>query len=110
VASGRTGGQAWHRLRSTGFELTFVSPEDPTWKPALLATDDEDTFVVEPGYRQSGEMATFERLPDGRVVSVYLTAFTLRRQDDVTAEGPTPAKVASPRPTSARGASRRSRP
>ena len=86
-------------------KLTFVSSEDPTWKPTLLATGDEDTFVVEPGYRQSGETATFERLPDGRVVSVYLTAFTLRRQDDVTAGGSTRSKVASPK-----GTARRTRP
>ncbi len=83
-------------------KLTFVSPDQPTWKPTLLATGDEDTFGVEPGYRQSGETATFERLPDGRVLSVYLTAFTLRRQDDVTAEGSTRSKAASPRGTARR--------
>ena len=87
-------------------KLTFVSPDQPTWKPTLLATGDEDTFVVEPGYRQSGETATFERLPDGRVLSVYLTAFTLRRQDDVTAEGSTRSKAASPRGTTRRTAKR----
>ena len=96
------GGDIFAVLEWRDGKLTFVSPEDPTWKPTLLATDDEDAFVVEPGYRQSGETATFERLPDGRVVSVYLTAFTLRRQDDVTAEGSTRSKVASPRRTARR--------
>ncbi len=66
-------------------KLTFVSPEDPTWRPTLVATDDDDVFLVEPGVRESGEPATFDRLPDGRVVSVHLSAYTLRRQDDVAA-------------------------
>jgi CubicO group peptidase (beta-lactamase class C family) len=91
-------------------KLTFVVPEWPTWKPTLLATGDEDIFVVEPGYRESGEPATFERLPDGRVVSVHLTAFTLRRQDDVAAEGSTRSQVPSPRPVSPKGTARRTRP
>lgn len=68
-------------------KLTFLDAENPTWKPTLAATDNEDTFVVEPGFRESGEPATFERLPDGRVASVHLAAFSLRRQDDVRASG-----------------------
>jgi CubicO group peptidase (beta-lactamase class C family) len=91
-------------------KLTFVSPGDPTWRPTLVATEDDDTFVVELGYRQSGETVTFERLPDGRVASVYLTAFTLRRQDDVTAEGSSRTKVASPGPPAPKGTARRHRP
>ncbi len=91
-------------------KLTFVSPEDPNWKPTILATGDEDVFVVEAGYRESGETVTFERLPDGRVVSVFLAAYTLRRQDDVTAEGSTRSAVASPEPPSPRATSRRTRP
>jgi D-alanyl-D-alanine carboxypeptidase len=83
-------------------KLTFVNPEQPTWKPTLVATGEEDTFVVEPGYRESGETVTFERRPDGGVVSVYLAAFTLRRQDDVTAEGSTGSKVSSSRRTGRR--------
>ena len=89
-------------------KLTFVSPD--LGQPTLLATGDEDTFVVEPGYRQSGEPVTFERLPDGRVASVFFTAFTLRRQDDVTAEGSTRSKVASATPASPRVTARRTRP
>jgi hypothetical protein len=89
-------------------KLTFVSPE--LGRPTLLATGDEDRFVVEPGFRESGETATFKRLPDGRVASVYFTAFTLRRQDDVTAEGSTRSKGASPGSPLPRGASRRTRP
>jgi len=68
-------------------KLTFVNQEDPTWRPTLVATDDEDTFVVDLGCRESGEPVTFERLADDRVASVHLTAYTLRRQDDVTAGG-----------------------
>ncbi len=67
--------------------LTFLDAEDPTWRPTLAATDDGDTFLVEPGVRESGEPVTFERLPDGRVASVHLAAFSLRRQDDVRADG-----------------------
>jgi CubicO group peptidase (beta-lactamase class C family) len=79
-------------------KLTFVDPEEPTWKPTLVGTGEEDIFVVEAGYRESGEPVTFERLPDGRVASVHLTAFTLRRQDDVTAAGSTRSEVGSPSP------------
>ena len=68
-------------------ELTCVNPEDPTWRPTLAATDDDDSFLVGPGYRESGERVTFERLPDGRVASANLTAHTVRRQDDVTTDG-----------------------
>jgi len=67
--------------------LTFLDAEDPTWRSTLAATDDGDTFLVEPGVRESGEPVTFERLPDGRVASVHLAAFSLRRQDDVRADG-----------------------
>lgn len=102
------GGDIFAVLEWRDGKLTFVSPD--LGQLTLLATGDEDSFVVGPGYRQSGETATFERLPDGRVASVYLTAFTLRRQDDVSAEGSNRSKVASPTPSSRRGTAHRSRP
>jgi hypothetical protein len=80
-------------------KLTFVNREEPTWRPTLVATDDEDVFLVGPGCRESGEPVTFERLGDGRVASVHLTAFTLRRQDDVTAgDAPRPQASSQPGP------------
>jgi len=61
--------------------LTCLTPDDAHWRPTLSATEDPDAFVVGPGFRESGEPARFERLPDGRVRSVYLGGQTWWRLD-----------------------------
>ncbi len=51
-------------------KLTFLDPTDPTWTPTIAPTDDADVFMIEPGFRESGELVRFQRGKDGRVVSV----------------------------------------
>ncbi len=60
-------------------KLTCVEPTDETWRPVLAPTDDPDVFLVERGVREAGERAVFNRLPDGRVASLFLAAATFRR-------------------------------
>jgi CubicO group peptidase (beta-lactamase class C family) len=60
-------------------KLTFLDPTDPTWTPTIAPTDDPDVFVVEPGFRESGELVRFRRGSDGRVVSVVAAVSTMER-------------------------------
>ncbi|HXP18571.1 MAG TPA: serine hydrolase domain-containing protein [Streptosporangiaceae bacterium] len=71
------------RLEWRDGKLMFVDPDEADWRPVLAPTGDPDTFIVEPGCRQSGEPAIFRRLADGRVASVHLAAMTLIRLDRV---------------------------
>jgi CubicO group peptidase (beta-lactamase class C family) len=75
------------RLEWRDGKLTVVDPADDTWRPTLAPTGDPDTFIIEPGCRQSGEPVTFRRLADGRVSSVFLAAATLTRLDRVVPPG-----------------------
>jgi CubicO group peptidase (beta-lactamase class C family) len=70
--------------------LTIVDPQLPAWRPTLTPTDDPDVFLIDPGYRQSGENAVFARLPDGRVASVFVAAGTWVRLEPVEALQPVP--------------------
>jgi len=72
------------RLEWRDWKLTFIDPDEPSWRPTLAPAGDPDTFIVEPGCRQSGEHVVFHRLADGRVVLVFLAAMTLARFDRVT--------------------------
>jgi len=71
------------RLELRDGKMIFVDPEDPAWRPTLARTDDPNVFLIEPGQRESGELAVFRRLADGRVASVLLAASTLVRLDRV---------------------------
>lgn len=71
------------RLEWRDGKMTFVDPDDPAWRPTLARTDDPNVFLIEPGQRESGELAVFRRLADGRVASVLLAASTLVRLDRV---------------------------
>ncbi len=62
----------------------FVSADDPVWRPTLTATEDPDVFTVDPGFRPSGEPATFARTDDGRVRSMFLGGETWTRLDPVS--------------------------
>jgi CubicO group peptidase (beta-lactamase class C family) len=70
-------------------KLTMLAPDLPEWHPTLAPTDDPDVFVIEPGFRESGENAVFNRLPDGRVASVFIAAGTWTRLEPVES----PARV-----------------
>ena len=64
-------------------KLTFIDPTDPTWMPTIAPTDDPDVFMVEPGFRESGELVRFQRGKDGRVVSVIAAVSTMERLEPV---------------------------
>jgi CubicO group peptidase (beta-lactamase class C family) len=64
-------------------KLTIVDPELPAWRPTLAPTADPDVFLIEPGFRESGENALFKRLADGRVASVFIAAGTWQRLEPV---------------------------
>ena len=71
------------RLEWRDGKLTFLDPTDPTWTPTIAPTDDPDVFVVEPGFRESGELVRFQRGKDGRVVSVVAAVSTMERLEPV---------------------------
>jgi len=75
------------RLEWRDGKLTIVDPEMAAWRPTLAPTDDPDVFVVEPGWRQSGEPVIFRRLADGRVTSVNFASSTSVRLHPVVSEG-----------------------
>jgi hypothetical protein len=60
-----------------------VMPDDPVWRPSISPTDDPDVFTVDPGFRPSGEPATFARTEDGRVRTLFLGGETWSRLDPV---------------------------
>jgi CubicO group peptidase (beta-lactamase class C family) len=63
--------------------LTIVDPDLPAWRPTLAATPAADVFLIEPGFRESGENAVFRRGGDGRVASVFIAAGTWQRLEPV---------------------------
>jgi D-alanyl-D-alanine carboxypeptidase len=71
------------RLEWRDGKLIFISPDDPAWRPTLSATDDLDVFSVDPGFRPSGEPATFTRTAEGRVRTLFLGGETWSRLDAV---------------------------
>jgi CubicO group peptidase (beta-lactamase class C family) len=64
-------------------KLTVLDPDVPASKPTLAPTDEPDVFTIEPGFRESGELARFERGPDGRVVSLFFAVGRLQRLEPV---------------------------
>jgi len=70
--------------------LTIVDPDQASWRPALLPTEDPDVFVVAPGVRESGERVTFRRRADGRVTSMFLAVATMVRFGPVEADAGQP--------------------
>jgi CubicO group peptidase (beta-lactamase class C family) len=67
-------------------KLTVLDPDDPTWKPTLAPTDDPDVFKIEPGFRESGELARFERGRDGGILALFLAVARLQRLEPVPAD------------------------
>ena len=72
------------RLEWLDGKLTALDPDAPTWKPTLAPTDDPDVFTIEPGFRESGELARFERGKDGRVISLFFAVARLQRLEPVS--------------------------
>jgi CubicO group peptidase (beta-lactamase class C family) len=64
-------------------KLVILNPDDPAWRPTLVAASDPDIFIVEPGERESGENVVFTRAADGRVASVFIAAGTWQRLEPV---------------------------
>lgn len=71
------------RLEWRDGKLVIIDPAQPQWRPVLTPTEDPSVFLIEPGVRQSGENAVFNRLPDGRVASIFIAAGTWARMDPV---------------------------
>jgi hypothetical protein len=67
--------------------LVLADPEVPSYRPELTPAGDRDTFIVGPGFRESGEKAVFRRRADGQVTAMFLAAMTLTRLDTVPAGG-----------------------
>lgn len=67
-------------------KLTIVDPAIGAWRPTLAPTADPNVFMIERGVRESGEHAVFNRLPDGRVASIFIAAGTWQRMDPVRTE------------------------
>ena len=65
-------------------KLTVLDPDAPTWKPTLAPTEESDVFKIEPGFRESGELARFERTSDGRVASLFFAVARLQRLEPVS--------------------------
>ncbi len=60
-------------------ELVVVLSDLPDQVMPLRPGGDADTFVVGPGFRDSGESAWFRRRPDGRVAALFLGSATMLR-------------------------------
>jgi CubicO group peptidase (beta-lactamase class C family) len=64
------------RLEWRDGKLTFLTPEAPGWSLVLAPTGDRDVFTITQEDGLPGENVTFQRLPDGRVHSVFLIQTT----------------------------------
>jgi hypothetical protein len=65
----------------------LTDPAVPSYRPELTPAGDQDTFMVGPGFRESGEQVVFRRRADGQVTAMFLAAMTLTRLDTVPADG-----------------------
>jgi CubicO group peptidase (beta-lactamase class C family) len=75
---------AWlWRLEWRDGKLTFLDPDSPEWHPTLQPTADADVFMVEPGFRESGEPCVLQRRADGRIRSLAVGGETFLRLDPV---------------------------
>jgi hypothetical protein len=67
-------------------KLAVLNPADRAESIPLLPAGDRDTFVVAPGFRDSGETVRFTRQANGQIASVYVGSATLLRLDPVAPE------------------------
>jgi len=71
------------RLEWRDGKLTLIDTSEPDGKIPLDRAAEPGSFVVSPGYRQSGEPVLFGRRPDGAVVSLQFGGGLLVRLDPV---------------------------
>jgi len=64
--------------------LTVVASDRPGETMAVERGSEADSFVVSPGFRESGEPLVFKRRADGRVSSMLIGGGSLVRLDPVT--------------------------
>jgi CubicO group peptidase (beta-lactamase class C family) len=69
------------RLEWRDGKLTVVDPTQEEFRPTLRPTGEPDAFVVEAGYRWSGETVRFLRGADGRVRAAALPGEVVPRYD-----------------------------
>jgi len=62
-------------------KLAIIDPALPAWHPTLAPSADPNVFLIEPGFRESGENAVFNRSGDGRVTTVFIAAGTWVRMN-----------------------------
>jgi CubicO group peptidase (beta-lactamase class C family) len=74
------------RLEWRDGALTWIDPDEPAWHPTLRATNTADAFLIEPGFRESGEPCEFLRRSDGTVTGVRLGPQRLQRLAPVQAD------------------------
>lgn len=67
-------------------KLQIVDPDEESWRPTLVPTENPDVFVVAPGVRESGERVSFNRRQDGRVTSMFMAVSTMVRFGPVDAD------------------------
>jgi len=72
-----------HRVEWRDGRLTLIERAEHTRHRTLTPTEDADTFVVDPGFRESGEPVHFTRTSDGRVAALTYSGATLPRLDPV---------------------------
>jgi CubicO group peptidase (beta-lactamase class C family) len=66
-------------------KLTLLDVSEPGQPVVLDRAGEPGSFVVAPGFRESGEPIEFRRLPDGRVTGLMLGAGSLVRLDPPSA-------------------------
>ena len=71
------------RLEWRDGKLTLIDTSEPGEKIPLDRAAEPGSFVVAPGYRESGEPVQFEQRPDGTVVSLRFGGGSLVRLDPV---------------------------
>ncbi len=71
------------RLEWRDGKLTLIDVSDPADRVPIDRGPEPGSFVVAPGYRQSGEPVDFRRRPDGAVVALLLGGGSMVRLDPV---------------------------
>jgi hypothetical protein len=71
------------RLEWRDGKLALLDVSEPGQPVTLERAGEPGSFVVAPGFRESGEPVEFRRLPDGRVVGLLFGGGSFVRLDPV---------------------------
>jgi CubicO group peptidase (beta-lactamase class C family) len=71
------------RLEWRDGKLAFTTAESPGWQLILTPAGDPDRFTIAPECDLAGENVIFQRLPDGRIASVFMAEATWLRLDQI---------------------------